>query len=102
MLIVSKDRFWWSKKTFHFSYDPYYALVASSQLDCEVIDDLPKLYSHNYIPNVEPAPYESSFTEQQEEEARTMEANVNFEATPSNQLNVSEQVIRNENDFEIK
>ena len=99
MLILSKDRFWWSeKKPFILAT----TRIIRTLLRCKL------LYSHNYIPDMEPAPYGSSFTEQQveecqeEEEERTMVENVNFEASPSNQVNLSMQVIRNKNGFEIK
>ena len=57
---------------------------------------MPELYSHNYIPDVEPAPYGSSFTKEQEEERQaeeevegiTLEENFNFE------VDLSEEVIR--------
>ena len=110
ILIVSKDRFWWSEKNnFYSSYDPCYAYIASSQSDCEIVDDLPELYSHNYVPDAEPAPYGSSCTEEQEEECqegecqegecqeeegRTQEENVHFEANPCHHVNLFVQVIR--------
>ena len=31
---------------------------------------MPELYTHNYIPDTKPAPYESSFREEQEERVK--------------------------------
>ena len=50
------------KSYLYSSHDPLH-IPQSSQSDCELAD-LPELYSHNYVPNTEPAPYASSFTEE--------------------------------------
>ena len=63
---------------------------------------MPKLYSHNFIADAELAPHGSSFIEEQEEERQaeeevegiTLEEDVNFETNPSNQVDLSEEVIR--------
>ena len=60
---------------------------------------MPEHDAHNYIPDSEPAPYGSSFTEEQEErqaeeEGITLEENVNFETNSNNQMDLSEEVIR--------
>ena len=60
---------------------------------------MPELYSHNYIPDVEPAPYGSSFTEEQEEERQVeeeVEENVNFE------VDISEEVIRKKKALKVE
>ena len=58
------------------------------------------LYSHNYILDMEPAPYGSSFTEEQEEEREdeeeemAPEKNVNVKVRNSSQVDFSRQAIR--------
>ena len=74
--------------------------MPSSKSDCDVVENLPELYSHNYIPYAEPAPYGSSFLEEQEEEREdeeeelAPEKNVNVKARNSCQVDFSRQVMR--------
>ena len=88
------------KKNLYSSYDPCSWYVPSSQSDCEIVEELPELYSHNYIPDAKPAPYGSSFTEDQEEEREDEEEEMapakafNVQVRNSSQVDFSKQAIR--------
>ena len=56
-----------------------------------------KIYSHIYIRDAEPAPYGSSFTEEQEEERENEEETGNVQVRKSSQAGFSRQAIRTGN-----
>ena len=55
--------------------------MPSSKSDCDVVENLPELYSHNYIPDREPVPCGSSFIKEQEEEREDEEEEITLEET---------------------
>ena len=66
-----------SQETIPFSYDMPYRIgwdpqsseITESESECEVEaeDAVPELYSHKFIPDKDPAPFSSSFVEEEDE-----------------------------------